>query len=234
MLLGVYPPDVPGGVPPANGGESPTDPDAPEIDFVASKGSLLTSDLSLTASSIGINPEPKSYMNWGYWNLTCVSPTGGRETRRIDGLWIATDLAPTAADYVQDTLPDSDFSGTYRGQANCIRNGADRFSGASHFEFDFLNRSFGADFDFTADLDSAAAPGPMMEVRNGLIEAAGFRAAAETTFSVNDTPADQFSVNGGFFGDAGKTVLSSFDAIAGPDSYVGTAGAQRVTPTRGQ
>jgi hypothetical protein len=193
---------------------------------------LLGNPVVAVTNDNGIVPEheAKAYMNWGKWSMTIVDPNSvARETeaRVVNGLWIATDLERTdLTDFRSETgdmVLGGDFQGTYRGQAQCLRNGTDQFSGTSFFQLNFRDQTFTGQFDFS----TTEAPNFTFD---GNVNADGSVQGNITSVSGESVNQSQSLIEGALY-DKGTVIGTSWNATTETNSYIGVAGGQgTITP----
>jgi len=185
--------------------------------------------VEVTKSTISPAPEPKSYMNWGKWEMTIVDPNAiERETatHTVHGLWIATDLAQTDLDDLRSTTGDlilgGDFQGSYAGEAHCLRNGTTLLNGTSDFQVNFREQAFTGQFDFDA--------GPSMGFagnvnRDGSVQGYCTGVSGEQVISTKSL------IEGALY-DQGTVIGTAWNALTDQNSYIGVAGGQgTITPS---
>lgn len=195
---------------------------APAIPFTFDNGAIVGNPaITVTHSSIQPPDAPAGISNWGWWEMDMSDPNGSA-THHAVGLWQATSLARTAADFVHDVLLGRDFTGTYSGSAHCLRNGVERFDGASRFALDFR------EYAFTGDMDFGATGGPDMSLA-GTINDTGIHGTINTISG--DSAVRSSSMRGFFYGDRAQSLQGAFDAQTAVNRYIGIFDASGgVTP----
>ncbi len=160
---------------------------------------------------------------WGQWEMDIADPNG-TASHRVVGLWQATSLARTAADVVRGLLLGADFTGTYRGSAHCLRNGAERFDGTARFDLDFRSSAFTGAMDFAGD------GGPAMDVAGSIGESG---VQGRVTAIRGDSAVRSSSLRGAFHGEAGQSLQGAFDAQSAANRYIGIfATSRRESPPK--
>ena len=160
---------------------------------------------------------------WGQWEMDIADPNG-TASHRVVGLWQATSLARTATEVVRGLLLGADFTGSYRGSAHCLRNGAERFDGTARFDLDFRNNAFTGAMDFAGD------GGPAMDVA-GSIGEDGVQGRVTTIHG--DSAVRSSSLRGAFHGETGQSLQGAFDAQSAANRYIGIfATSRRESPPK--
>jgi hypothetical protein len=212
------------------------------VDGQMTDGYDLFGDLAVgvAESSFEPTPEKKSYMNWGKWSATVVDPNSiERETRTVNGLWIATSLEQTDLSTLRsqtnDLILGGDFQGTYRGEAHCLKNGTVGMDGTSAFSVDFRNQTFTGQFDFTS------TSGPTIGYAGG-VNSDGSVQGSCTGVSGETVNTSESKIEGALFDNA-TVIGTSWNAKTDTNSYIGVAAgkgsiqpatATEVTPTVGK
>lgn len=185
--------------------------------------------VSVADSMIEPAPEPRSYMNWGKWEMTIVDPNAiereSEATRTVRGLWIATDLKRTNLDALRSATGDlilgGDFQGSYAGEAHCLRNGTEGLDGTSHFGVDFRKREFTGQFDF--------GEGPSIGFK-GTVNRDGSVQGSCTGVSNEQVIGSKSLIEGALY-DQGTVIGTAWNALTDQNSYIGVAGGQgTITP----
>lgn len=200
---------------------------APPIPFTFADGAILGNPaVAVTGSTVQPPGELADVSNWGWWEMDLADPNGSGPAHHVVGLWQATSLIRTAADYVRDTLLGRDFVGTYNGDAHCLRNGVDLLSGESHLQLDF------ADYTFAGDLDFTGEGGPEMAL-SGSINQDGIH--GEVTGISGEGTVQSSSLRGFFYGAEAHAIQGAFDAQSRLNRYIGIFDATgSVTPAAPQ
>lgn len=201
---------------------------APGIPFGFAHGTVLgSSAISVTNGTIRVADEPVGTHSWGWWEMDMGDPDGS-PPHHAAGLWQATSLVQTTADYVRTVLLGRDFAGTYNGDAHCLRNGTDRLDGSSRFSLDFRQYAVSGELDFTG------AGGPALGL-SGSINEAGISGRLSTLSG--DSAMRSSSLRGFFYGAGGRSLQGAFDAQTALNRYtgifdaVGTTAPNRSTET---
>jgi len=196
---------------------------APPIPFTFADGTIIGNPaIAVTNSTIQPPDESADVSNWGWWEMDLTDPNGSSPAHHVVGLWQATSLVRTAADYVRDSLLGHDFVGNYSGDAHCLRNGVDVLTGESRLHLDF------ADYTFAGDLDFSADGGPAMELA-GSINENGIH--GEVTDISGEGAVQSSSLRGFFYGSEAHSVQGAFDAQTSLNRYIGIFNATgAVTP----
>ena len=198
--------------------EAPEDPgQSPAMPFTFQDGVIGgNSAMVVTNSTIQPSADAADLSDWGWWEMDLNDPNHSGPAHHAVGLWQATSLARTAAEYVRDSLLGGDFTGTYSGSAHCLRNGADRFDGTSRFSLDFSDKTFTGDFNFSA------GGGPTMDL-TGDINENGIQGHVRTISG--EGPVQSSALQGTFYGSDSvsdpHTVQGAFDARSPVNHYLG-------------
>lgn len=200
--------------------------DAPPIPFTFRDGAILGNPaVAVADSAIAPPDELADISNWGWWEMDLTDPNGESPPHHVVGLWQATSLVRTAAEFVRDTLLGRDFTGSYAGDAHCLRNGTEALDGVSRLNLDFRR------YAFTGNLDFAADGGPVMAL-TGTIDANGIHGSvAEIS---GERRVDSSSLRGFFYGNRAQSIQGAFDAQTAANRYIGLFDALGgVTPGAG-
>jgi hypothetical protein len=186
---------------------------APPIPFTFADGTIVGNP-AITVSEGTVQPpdEFADISNWGWWAMDLTDPNGSGPSHHVVGLWQATSLTRTAADFVRDTLLGRDFTGTYSGDAHCLRNGTDRLDGVSRLSLDFQR------YAFSGDLDFVAGGGPTMDLA-GTINENGIH--GRVTDISGEERLQSSSLRGFFYGAGAQEVQGAFDAQSSANRYIG-------------
>jgi hypothetical protein len=186
---------------------------APPLPFTFMDG-VISGNPAITVTNGIIQPPDAvaDISNWGWWEMDLNDPNGAGPAHHTAGLWQATSLARTAADYVREAFLGRYFVGTYDGSAHCLRNGTERFDGTSHFSLDFHR------YAFTGALDFSAAGGPAMGLA-GTVNGDGIHGGV-TTIS-GEEGVRSSSLRGFFYSAEARTLQGAFDAQAPVHRYIG-------------
>jgi hypothetical protein len=186
---------------------------APPIPFTFVDGTIVGNPaVTVTRGTIQPPDELADISNWGWWEMDLTDPNGVAPAHRVVGLWQATSLVRTAADFVRDTLLGRDFVGTYSGDAHCLRNGIDRLDGTSRLALDFQR------YAFTGSLDFAATGGPTMDLAGSIGESGIHGRVAAIT---GEEAVRSSSLRGFFYGARANSIQGAFDAQATANRYIG-------------
>jgi hypothetical protein len=192
------------------------------VDGEMTDGYDIFGDTVVGVADSTFQPAPeqeKSYMNWGKWSATVVDPNSiERQTRTVNGLWIATNLEQTDLTSLQNEVGDmvlgGDFSGTYSGDAHCIRNGTVGMDGTSFFTVDFRDQTFTGEFDFSSHEVGLRYAGVVND--DGSVQGNCTGVSGETV----DT--SKSLIEGALFDNA-KVIGTSWNAKTTTNSYIGVA-----------
>ncbi len=200
---------------------------APAIPFTFDDGTIQ-GNAAITVTNGTIQPPDAvaTITNWGWWEMDLNDPNGSGPAHHTVGLWQATSLARTAADYVRDSLLGRDFAGAYTGSAHCLRNGTERFDGTSRLNLDFRT------YAFTGDLDFRGNGGPAMGLAGSASET-GIH--GRVTSISGETRVESSSLRGFFYGAEARALQGAFDARAPVNRYIGIFDAAgTVRPVQSQ